>query len=83
MSGMRSIDYDILALAIIKHSPHKTQEQSDPLPEDHTGHAVISLPPESFQDINSPVSLAGLFFSQLRSSFFRSAVKILDYFSLC
>ena len=37
-----SIDYDILTLAIIKHSPHKTQEQSDPLPEDHTGPAVMS-----------------------------------------
>ena len=56
-----------LLLAIIKHSTHKTQEQSDPLPEDHTGHAFISLPPESLQDITSPTSLAGLFSSQLNS----------------
>ena len=60
MSRMRINQFpERLALAIIKHSPHKTQEQSDPLPGDHTGPAVSSFPPESIQDTTSPVSLAG------------------------
>ena len=54
-----TIDNDRLALAIIKHCPHKTQEQCGPLPDDHTGPAVRNLSLESLQDTTSPVSLAG------------------------
>lgn len=48
--SISSIDYDHdrFALAIIKHSPHKPQEQSDQLDKDHTGPAVSSLAPDSW-----------------------------------
>ena len=57
--SLPTIDYDKLALAVIKHSSNKTQEQIDTLPEDNTRPAVISLPAESYQDTTPLVSVAG------------------------
>ena len=57
--SLPTIDYDKLALAVIKHSSNKTQEQIATLPEDNTRPAVISLPAESYQDTTPLVSVAG------------------------